>query len=70
MSGYRVGESHPNSVLPPYRLKAGDLVRVEGLDGKFTVLSAEDPAIVTLALANGSTLRVGWRNIREGNDAA
>lgn len=68
MNGYKVGEEHPAAGIPLYRLNPGDVVAVAGLDGIFTVEST-DSALVTLSLSNGSTLRVGWRNIREANNA-
>lgn len=58
--------------IPPYRLSAGDQVMVENLDGLFKVASADDVSLVTLALPNGGSLKVGWRRLRwpESDDAA
>lgn len=50
--------------IPPYRLRPGDQVEIAGLDGVFTVAAADDRSLVTLALPNGGTLKVGWRRLR------
>lgn len=47
------------------RPREGDRVRINGMSGAFVVTGTDDPSLVTVMSALGTTLRVGERAIVE-----